>query len=265
MPYIKETCVAGKTIEVRKYHSYRYGVKGQIRSKRKKPTKEQQRQINLKNATTQLRRILNATFADENGDILLTLDYKPEYRPKDSTEMQKHAKEFFRRMRREYARRGVILKYVYTKEIGPRGASHIHAVITHIDTKVIKRCWDYGGFDAKPLWTDGQYAKIANYFVKYSAKTEETEGKLVGKRYYASRNVIRPEPVKEIITRSNSFRATPREEKGYYIEKDSIQRGINELGYEYLAYTLHANIERSEKYGEKKRTRAPAGSRGQHV
>lgn len=265
MPYVYEVCRAGKTIEISKYYSYRWGADGRKRKKAEKPTTEQQQKINLRKAITTLRRILNATFADEHGDLLVTLDYKPELRPANSREMQQHAAAYIRTLRKEYDKRGEPLKYVYVKEIGKRGACHIHMVLTYCDTRVLRRCWKKGGVDVKPLWTDGQYARIAEYFIKYSAKTEATEGELIGKRFYASRNVIRPEPVKEVIARSNSFRAVPTEKAGYYIEKESVQRGINELGYEYLAYTLHKlpgqNLkERSKTYGEK-RKRAPAGSR----
>lgn len=271
MPYIREVCRAGKTIEIHNYYTYRWGPDGRPRKKPEKLTTEQQQKINLRKAIMTLRRILNATFSDEHGDLLVTLDYKQILRPVDSREMQKHVATFIRELRKEYNKAGETLKYVYVKEIGKRGACHIHMVLTHCDTKVLRRCWKRGGVDVKPLWTDGQYARIAEYFIKYSAKTEETEGQLVGKRFYASRNVTRPVPVKMIISRSNTFRAAPAERKGYYVEPESVLRGINELGYEYLAYTLHelpgrGQIrERSEKDGEKRRTRAPAGSGGADV
>lgn len=36
MPYIKETCVAGDTIEVCKYYTYRVNVKGEKRARKEK-------------------------------------------------------------------------------------------------------------------------------------------------------------------------------------------------------------------------------------
>ncbi len=239
MPYIEEICVAGKITEVRRYYTLRYHIRGETRKPREKLTTEQQAVVNLKKAERELRRILNATFSDEAGDMLVTLSYKKDLRPRDSKEMQEHMAEYLRKLRRAFAKEGKELKYVYVKELGPKGAAHIHMVMSHCDLKVIRKCWKHGQIDAKLLWTDGQYASIAAYFVKYSRKTEETEGVLVGKRYYCSRNVTRPVPVKTIITRSNQFRKVPNVRKGYYLETDSLQHGINEMGYEYMSYSLH--------------------------
>ena len=50
MPYLKKTYFAGKTIEVEKCYTNRYGKKGQKRRDKVKPTSEQQKEINKRNA-----------------------------------------------------------------------------------------------------------------------------------------------------------------------------------------------------------------------
>ena len=73
-------------------------------------------------------------------------------------------------------KKGKTLKYVYTMEIGPKGSRHIHAVINDTDLAELQESWD-GVVNIQPLFSDGNYEKIAQYFVKYSVKTEETEAK----------------------------------------------------------------------------------------
>ena len=69
-------------------------------------------------------------------------------------------------------------------------------------------------------------------------KTEETEGKLIGKRWYPSRNLKKPSVRKEVI-RSNRFREQVAEKEGYTLEKDSVYSGVSDLtGYRYFSYTL---------------------------
>ena len=73
MPYIEEVCVAGKTIEVNKYYSYRHHSKGEKRGKKENPTSEAQKKVNQRKASKELRRLMNANF--EDGDLLVRLDF----------------------------------------------------------------------------------------------------------------------------------------------------------------------------------------------
>lgn len=44
MPYIRETCVAGKTIEINKYYTFRNHSKGEKRAAREHPSSEAQKE-----------------------------------------------------------------------------------------------------------------------------------------------------------------------------------------------------------------------------
>lgn len=236
MPYIEETCVAGKTFEVCKYYSYRHHAKGEKRKKKEKPTSDAQREVNKRKAEKELRRLMNANFKD--GDSLVRLDFFKENSPPGSQDMQEMAKKFIRKIRAEFKKQGRGLKYIYVKEIGPRGGRHIHIVMSKVDTDTLMKCWPHGGIHLDPLISGGQYAKIASYFIKYSLKTETTEGKLLGKRWYASRNLERPEVNKRVIS-SGSFRKNIKQMKGYNLDKESVREGISDkTGYEYFSYTL---------------------------
>lgn len=239
MPYILEVCIAGKTKEVSKYHSSRWKIKGEKRNKKSNKTTNTQEKVNLRLATKNLRRKMNHNF--EDGDYLVTLDFRKEERPGCSREMTRCMSKFLRRIRREYKKLKIELKYIYVKELGPRGAAHIHIVVNRAPDgiEILRRCWPHGGIHVDPLNTDGQYEKIAEYFVKYADKTIKTEGKQIGKKYYPSQNLKEPIVTKKIIWKSNTFRTTAKEEKGYYLEKESVVEGVNKWGYEYFSYTLH--------------------------
>ena len=237
MPYILEVCVAGGTMEVCRYYTPRIGVKGEKREKKERLTPEAQKRVNQRLAEKTLRRLMNENFA--NGDVLVRLDFRN--RPVGSREMQQFIADAVKKMRREYRKAGKPLRYIYVKEVGPRGGRHIHMVLGKegMDVlAVLQKCWPHGGIHADPLHTAPQFGQIASYFIKYAARTEETEGKLVGKRWYASRNLRKPKVTKRVV-RSNRWREKVRERKGYLLEKGSVRSGVSELtGYRYFSYTL---------------------------
>ncbi|MCM1192917.1 MAG: hypothetical protein NC123_15585 [Butyrivibrio sp.] len=247
MPYIIETCVAGKTYEVCKYYSYRYHAKGEKRSKKEKPSSAAQKKVNNRKAEKELRRLMNENFRD--GDSLVRLDFNKMHYPAGSREIQKAMSAFFKKLRQIFREQGRELKYIYVKEIGKRGGRHVHIIMSKVDTDMLLECWPFGGIHLDPLNSDGQYAKIAAYFIKYAAKTEETEGKLIGKRWNPSRNLRRPVPKKKVVY-ADSFRTKSiRLPAGYYLDKESVREGISEFtGYEYFSYTL-IKIIRADKEG----------------
>ena len=243
MPYIKEVCVAGKTVEVSKYYSVRWHCDNEQREPREKEITEAQRRVNQRIASKNLRRLLNTNF--EDGDLLVRLDFHNDI-PKGRQEMQTMISKAVRKMRKEFHKADQELKYIYVKEIGPRGGRHIHMVMNRCDTEIIRKCWTHGGIHIDPLISNGQYAKIADYFIKYAAKTEETEGELVGKRWYASRNLKKPKITKKVIS-ANKFRKDIKPKNGYILHKDSVRSGFSELtGYEYFTYTLIKTDKRGE-------------------
>ena len=230
MSYVLRTVKAGRTIEKKKYYSFRFN-NGGTRGKREKETPEAQKRLNQKKAGDRLRWLMNTNF--EDGDLLVTLSFHL-HPPNDSKEMQSFMSKAIRKMRRI----NPDLKYIYVKEIGERGAKHAHALIKGLTLEQIKSCWEYGTVQGEILYTEGQYRKIAEYFIKYALKTEKTEGRLIGKRWYSSQNLEKPKITRKRIT-ARQFRAEASVPKGYYLEKDSELRGISEFtGYEYYTYTV---------------------------
>lgn len=246
MPYIERITKAGKTIEVERYFSSRYKKPGIKRSQKVKPTREEQKRINTRQAERKLRILINANF--EYGDYHLTLNYIRERgtEPRTKEEMKKDIAIFLREMRKEYKKRGMEFKYIHVSEIGEKGARHHHLVINKIDTEVIQRSWykAYAGhtrIHTHPLDDSGNYAQLAGYLIKYTDKHRSGDDALQGKRWNCSKNLVRPEPKIKIISERASFRSEPKPIKGYYIDKDSIQCGMHSpeyFGYGFLRYTL---------------------------
>lgn len=231
MPYIEETCVAGNTIEKCRYYTSRVHTEGIKREKKEKPTGEAQKKVNQRKAVKNLRRLMNCNFKD--GDYLVRLDFHnmPEI---DAETMQGMITKALRNIRGKKKE----VRYIYVKEMGKRGSRHIHLMISKIDADLLRKYWPHGGIHIDPLISHGQYSKIAEYFVKYANRTEESQGELIGKRWYGSRNLVKPKITKKVIL-AHRFRDDIRVKKGFYLDKESVRQGICELtGYEYMAYTM---------------------------
>lgn len=246
MPYLRRTTIAGKTIEIECYYSARYNKKGAKRSDKVKATKEAQKRINRKKTERKLRLILNENF--KSGDYYITLDYihkkGEEYRT--PAEMRKDINIFLRECRKICKKLGIPFKYIHVMEIGKRGARHHHLVINKIDTDILQKAWNkaYAGHNrikVFPLDSSGQYGKLAAYLIKYSYEHLKDKDRLKGKSWSGSQNLKKPIEVYEVINDRNWFRCEAKQRKGYYVEKDSIEKGIASpeyFGYGYFRYRM---------------------------
>lgn len=235
MPYMKMVCRAGRTKEIAKYYTYWMQPKGRKRSPRMNPTTEQQKKINDRHLVKRLTRLLNANF---NGDCwYVTFDYKKECRPKDAEELHEHEQKLLRKLRKVFKKEKLTFRYVWTAEIGKRGGSHIHIVISAIDPRKLRDIWEYGWTTIKPMDRSGQYRKLAEYFIKYFQKTRDTDEQLQKKSYNPSKNLIRPVP-KATPMKGNRFSKEIKIPVGWYLDKESLREGITADGYEFIYYTL---------------------------
>lgn len=236
MPYLKEICIAGVTLEVRKYHTIRYNCKGEKRAARSGKTCECQRKVNERKAVRTLTRKMNANFTDNTG-MLATLTYLPAKRPQGSDEMVKDMRRFLVKLRKLFKKSGMELRYIYTKELGKHGAAHIHILMSICDITWLTQCWGNGGVDISPLYSKGEYSHIAKYFVKYATKTEETEGKLIGKRWYSSRNLREPIIIKKVV-RADTFNRRIAEYDDYVLDPNSVEDFYDDFGYRHFCYRM---------------------------
>lgn len=246
--YWKKTFVFRDSREIEITHAGRYGAKGERRLPKKKATPEQIQKQNQKNKEKRMRRLIKANF--EEGDFFLTLKYFAGTR-KPLEEVEKDLKRFIRSMRTAYRKRMEEMKYIYRIEIGrERGGIHIHMILNRIaDTdKLVRAFWQQGIPSFEQLYKSGGFKALAEYITKpvpqdivgqLSLFDKAEKKKLV--KYSTSRNLIRPEPIKKAYIRLTVRRILengPQATKGFYIDKDSIEIGVNPVtGYSYIHYT----------------------------
>ncbi len=238
MSYVEQTVYAGMTVEVKKYHRYKNRPRGEPRAKKVKETSLQQEEVNRKNSENRLRWLLNTNF--KGGDYHLVLRYKHKkgepYRTPE--EMKEDKKKYLRLMRAEYGKKDLKFKFVYVFEIGARSSRHIHIVQNQIDMNIVRKCWPHGYITCTPLDNNGDYRLLAAYLVKYSDKTFRNVGALMGKRYSCSRNLEEPIIKRKIIKRSSTYREHIPDMKGYFLDVDSIESGVDAFGYSFFKYTM---------------------------
>lgn len=238
MPYMKSKCVAGKTIEYEYYYTYRADAKGGVRRKKANRTPEAQQKVNRRMAEKKLTRIMNENFSGE--DYYITFSYRKEERPSKEG-LKRDIRKLLNGMRKKWRGERKELKYIWAAEVGERGVVHIHMVVNSAEnmSKYIRELWGKGWICIKPLDKSGQYRKLAEYFVKYSAKTMKTDEGYIKKSYCSSKNLIIPEPKKRKIKARNRYNHTIEIPVGYYIDKESIKEAWHEVtGYMYFTYTL---------------------------
>lgn len=236
-------------------HEYHYagkfGLRGEKRSKRRKPTPEEMRRVNQRNKERRLWHVITANFYP--NDVWVTLKY-PAGTRKNHEEVQKDWEKFLRRLRKDYRKRGEELKFVARIEVGKQGGAHIHMLLNRIAwvELLIQKDWVCDLVHIAPCYAENDMRRLAEYLAKPLPQEEETkEGSQLSfleeeerqeyAKYTSSRNLVRPEPeVKRYSRRSvrKLIEQGPKAREGFYIDKTSIRKGVNQYtGYSYLYYT----------------------------
>lgn len=171
-------------VQIFPVRSYQYG-----RKRKMKPTGATMQRLNRERRARLLSDLVNLNFTKQ--DHQLKLDYtafrKQHGRNPEPDEVLREIRNFMRRLKRAYAKRGVELKYIYCSEIGARGhISHHHVIINAgLSFEEIRGLWRAGGIWMRKLYFDrkGCY-DLAGYFVK---------AKYTYRSYTASKNLRRPQ------------------------------------------------------------------------
>lgn len=254
--YLKKTWKLKNRIEVRKYHTARYGVKGERRREKTKPTKEEMKKINGRNAVKRLLRLIRANF--EEGDAFLTLTFAEEKRPKTLEEAKRIHDTFIRRMRAKYRKEGLEFKWISAAEFMNKYI-HFHIIVNNAPEfgRVVQECWTWGKTNISPLWQNGDYEQLAEYMLKETSKTAKMTGVPFSQRYRRSRNLADPEKeAKTEVVKASSWRdepTVPKEyaEQGYVLDKESVYSGVDAWGYPFQEYAF---VSYGAKKANKKRT-----------
>ena len=221
-----------------------YGAKGEKRQKKQKRTPEDIERQNQYQRTRTVRHLIKANFTE--GDYWTTLTFKD----KDGQtikDISKKVSKFLENLRYQYKKADTPCKYIYRIEIGSKGGIHVHIILKRIPDldRLVARYWPHGK-TINELLDNGTYEQLAGYIVKPPTdqqkkllKTfDEDSKKLI--RYSCSRNLSRPTPETKTYsqrTMRHVFNSDLTPEKGFYIDKNSIRRGVNAFtGMGYLYY-----------------------------
>lgn len=151
-------------------------------SGRSKATSAAQQFYNNKCSWRELELMLAANFGSQ--DLVVTLTYDDEHRPKDKKAGDKCLQKFFRRLRIARRMRGQELRYLYTtegfhgvrrdeyfgddRELEDRRVHH-HVVLNRVsgdDLEEIRSLWPYGGYVRVEPLDVHYYQELAKYLTK---------------------------------------------------------------------------------------------------
>lgn len=233
MPYVMKTVTAGKTVEVKKHFSARYGKQCK-RSENREPTTEEQMEINRKQAEDHLRWLINANFG--LGDWHLEMGYRRGY-SRPPHEARQDLEKFLRAYRKYHRENGIPIRYITVTEYENKRIHH-HLVLGPVPMAVLYQMWPYGRPHITPLDGSGNYAQLAAYLIKETSRTFSKPGAATRKRWTQSKGLKKP-IVKYKIIQAKKWKEDPKPKKGYYIPKDSIVSGVDEFtGMPYQRYIM---------------------------
>ena len=237
--YQQKTYIYGNRIEIDKHYTWRCYNRNEGRQPKTKPTPEAMKKRNDREAIRKLSRLLIQNFTESDWHLVLT--YRPENRP-DQEGAKKELNHFLRKLRREYKKHGEELRYIVVTEFESKNIHH-HIVLNGISdmSEVINACWE-GGKHFTPLYQDKDFGGLAEYLTKETRRTFDKSDAVFRKRYYCSKNLRQP-VVKVKQVDADSWRKEPKVparlvKLGYVLDKNSVEYGVNEMGYGYQRYIL---------------------------
>ena len=136
-------------------------------------------------------------------------------------------------MRKMYAASEREFKYIVTTECKARRIRH-HIIVNKADVNEIRKLWEHGILRLSVLDDTGDYHQLADYLIKETSRTFREMP--TGKRWTASRNLIRPKEKTKTVRRSK-FRDPPPESIGGYqlvrVERwaDEWTGEVHQVGY----------------------------------
>jgi hypothetical protein len=247
MKVIRETCVAGKVIDVSVRVSS--GNHRESRSGRRCITREAVQKNNDRIAAKKLGRMLNAYCNSSWCHDTLTYKSDP-----GIEQGMKIFKNFVDRLRRKMKKAGKDLMWVSAPEYTNRLHHHF---ITNAPVDMVREAWTEGIVLPRPMDDGPNYQRLAEYIIKETTETFRQEDCPFKTRYSHSRNMKVPNVQVEEVSEKTLF-ADPTPRKGYYIDQDTVRRFVHPItGLEHLEYYMISETEepRIKKYykGKKKK------------
>lgn len=224
--YDKKIIIAGNMIEVYEYDtSIAFGYED-VRKKSKgrqsianADDKEKNREKVLARARKDLRRIINCNI--QKHSKFLTLTFADNVQDLDYANNE--FKKFIKRLNYHY---GIKVQYSVVVEFQKRGAIHYHCVLYNLVQKIkvkeFEEIWKQGFIKINSI---DNIDNVGAYVCKYMTKTGDN--RLLGKKmYFNSRNLVKPQEIKESENVNHVLNAlqnqTPKYENTFVNDYNSI-------------------------------------------
>nr|WP_315022919.1 hypothetical protein [uncultured Aminipila sp.] len=204
------------------------------RAKRSQPTVEQVEKNNQRYAERDLFLKLNHNFQEHDLHVVFTYDGEEP----SKEESYKILKEFKRALLKEYRKRGIVLKWIEVTEYENKRIHH-HVVLSKgMSAKELANLWGQGKIMITPMYEEGNYRNLAAYLIKESSKTIRSDNPFSKKRFRCSRSIENPPVFREEVKVSKLLEE-PKPVKGYYVDDDSIYKGVNpETERQYIEFCM---------------------------
>lgn len=232
--YLKKIYEFENAIEVEEYGTGRYGAPGKKRRKKRKPTPEEMAKRNQWRKEKKARHQLRKYF--RKNDYFVQLTYRVKDRPGSMKEAQDQFKKFYRKVRREYRRRGYEFFWMKNIEVGTKGAWHIHIIVNRIPDAdiILADNWPYGKVIIIPMYQKGEFRELAAYITK----SPRTDSRLKEANYSTSRNMPLDPPEEERYMTWKPWKKV-KIPKGFQLDEETFHEGRNPFtGKRYRMYTL---------------------------
>lgn len=222
------------------------------RGRAKKATPEEMERWNRAKRRKAVRLLIEANF--KKGDPWICLKYRKGTR-KSVKEVSRDLSEFCRKMRIAYKKNKQAFKWIARIEVGRLGGIHVHMICNAFGgnaLSIIADTWasispEASRANVEVLDDNPDREQLADYITKEADKDDDqyhlpgtVEDRRAVLRIRSSRNLIRPEPVKEPLTRRQFAKLMtegPKPAKGYAIIPDSVRRGENPVtGMPYIRW-----------------------------
>lgn len=214
---------------------------GKTRAEKRKLSTAARTKMNAKTSWNKCRLTMSANFGI--GDLFVTLTYTDKKLPKERGAAVVQLRRWLDKMRGEYRRRGIPLRYIYTTENAHGdGRYHHHLVMGRIDKAVelLQSMWDCGYVDIRYI-DNLDFTPLAKYFTK---ECNDKGRKLGQQTWTPSRGLIKPE-ARTVYVPDNYSPVTPV--GSLLIENPSFRNAYGEYAYlEYLTPEKKQNKDAEE-------------------
>lgn len=218
----------GNFLEVEIYPISKY-EQNKSRSRKKRESRKEQKNLNDKNARKNLRRRIHANF--NNKDLIVSLSYDAANLPASEDAAIRDRNNYIRRIKNFRKKNGLDeIKYIAvleyreaTEDKRTKTRIHHHIIISGMDRDKVEELWGKGTANANRLQANELgFEELANYLSK------NPRGK---KRWSQSKNIVIPVP--EI----NDYKFSNR--KVYELSNNQGEREVFEKLYPGFIYTAH--------------------------